>query len=642
MSGFWEHSMRGTRTEMTWADYLAVAVAPVLIMLLVGSLVFFLSDVGYAGKFPGVIRWVLFWFVFGSVMLARVSITQGVAHASFLGLGLALATIVVLATLVSNAFIACLLIGVVWWCAHKLTWNCTFIDETIDPSAAGLLETAGQDERIKDRRIGTRSAAEKVYDPLSEETFRAEAVARLKLAPWWKRAWNAITDLEPRAHAPGLSVLYFSLAALPLFGFGQWLIPARDAGRQSSAFRWLTLYLMAGLALLAITSFLGMRRYLRRRTLEMPASMTSAWVGVSAALIAALLIGGMLLPLPGAQSDLSVAFRDRVLGSPEREASKVAPVKIDGTESDDPDASRTSEGEKSEDQQPSEKNSQEPGGQPDKQGEGTTDQQSEGNEASGSSSDDPGERSGNSESQQSGNEPSESSSDESSSDEQQQQDQDQQQSKSSDGDAPSKQDPAQSGQQSSPPPAPPSHPPTPPNPLGALGTILRPLIWIAVFVGALVLAVVFRHQIIAFLREIAEIWRGIWQLAFPQRAKVVEEAVAPKELPRPFASFANPFRDGRAQQASPDDLVKYTFAALAAWSFEQGSPKLPDETPLEFAARASRQFPELGQDANRLAGWLARSLYARQLPTQECVATVQSLWNTLEVPLQRGLATAGR
>lgn len=636
--------MRGARLDMTWADYLAVAVAPVLIMLLVGSLVFFLSDVGYGGELPGVIRWVLFWFVFGAVMLARVSITQGVAHAAFLGLGLGLATALVMVVLVNNALVACGLIVVVWWCAHKLTWNCTFIDETVDPSASGLLETAGQDERWADRRIGKRSAAEKVYDPLSEETFRSEETLRRQLAPWWKRAWYAISDMEPRAHAPGLSVLYFSLAALPLFGLGQWLIPANDAARQASAFRWLALYLLAGLSLLAITSFLGLRRYLRRRGLEMPASMTTAWVGVSAVLIGALLVGGMLLPLPSAQHDLAQAFRNRVLRSPERGASRVAPVKLDGVESDDPEASRMS-GDESEQESSGERQPGQSGSQGESSGDQADRAKSGERAANGDSQDASDGQRGEGGSDQSHDEKEEEGSAQGPSSHGSQQQQ--QQSSSSQGppsgDPSSNQQNGNSPQPSgSAPTPPPAHPTTPPNPLGALGSILRPLIWIAVIVGGVILAIVFRHQIIAFLREIAEIWRGIWRIAFPARPRPVVETAVVKEPPRPFSSFANPFRNGRARGASPDELVKYTFAALAAWAQERGAPHLPEETPLEFAARASGQFPELGAGPNRLAGWLARSLYARQLPPDECLATLRELWDAMEHSVGQGLvASAG-
>lgn len=634
--------MAASKPEMTWADYLAVGVAPVFIMALVGSLCFFLLDLGYAGEHAGRLRFALFWFVFGSVMLARVSITQGVAHAGLLGLGLGLATIAVLIAFVDQALIACLLVGVVWWCAHKLTWNCTFIDETVDPSAAGLLETAGADDRLAERRIGARSKAEQAPRPLADDDIRAEEAERWRHAPWWKRAWRSLTDLEPKAHAPGLSVLYFSLAALPLFGFGQWLIPAGAEDRQASAFRWLALYLASGLSLLLITSFLGLRRYLRRRTLEMPAAMTSSWIGVGGAMIAALLLGALVLPLPSARTDWAVALRDRVLTSPRREASRMAPLKSDGTPSDDPDAARTANGK----QQPDSDTTSDDAGTPGEPN-GAPGEQNE----SGQSGDE--EKAAAEGQQQSADrEPSNSHQDAAErSDGQQPADEEQQgnssqsgggsQSSGGSGDQQQSSQSGPSGEKSSPQPGnqgsvsstppPPTHPPaSPANPLSSLAW-LRPLFWIGLALVVLIAAIIYRRQVLALLREIADIWRGLWQIFFPRKARAsTEEPPAPKPPFQPFARFANPFSDGRARQMSTDELVKYTFAALEAWAYEHGAAHRAEETPLEFTARIAAAFDALGPDATRLGGWLARSLYARQSPPRDALATLEALWRTMQ------------
>ena len=37
------------------------------------------------------------------------------------------------------------LMGVVWWCAHKLTWDCTLIDDDEDASGEGLMQRIGVD-----------------------------------------------------------------------------------------------------------------------------------------------------------------------------------------------------------------------------------------------------------------------------------------------------------------------------------------------------------------------------------------------------------------------------------------------------------------------------------------------------------------
>ncbi len=74
---------------------------------------------------------------------------------------------------------------------------------------------------------------------------------------WWRRSRGK--------HTPGVWVLYFSLAALPLFGIGQHWVPAADVGRRRYVFSLLLVYVASALALLVTTSFLGLRRYLRQR-----------------------------------------------------------------------------------------------------------------------------------------------------------------------------------------------------------------------------------------------------------------------------------------------------------------------------------------------------------------------------------------
>ena len=51
--------MAANKKRLTVADYLAVAVSPALIMVLVGSLCFFLIEVFYRGQAPGAVRWLM-------------------------------------------------------------------------------------------------------------------------------------------------------------------------------------------------------------------------------------------------------------------------------------------------------------------------------------------------------------------------------------------------------------------------------------------------------------------------------------------------------------------------------------------------------------------------------------------------------
>src|SRR5262249_11972055 len=143
--------------------------------------------------------------------------------------------------------------------------------------------------------------------------------------PWWQQ-W-LMNDRRP--HAPGVWVVYFSLAALPLFGFGGWFVPAADSGSRTRAFQFLAVYVGSALALLLATSFLGLRRYLRQRRLEMPLDMTATWTVLGLAMIGGTLVIAAVLPRPRAEyslTQLPVAFTSAV-----RRASRFA-VGKEGTE----------------------------------------------------------------------------------------------------------------------------------------------------------------------------------------------------------------------------------------------------------------------------------------------------------------------
>src|SRR5262245_52052584 len=67
--------------RQTLADYVVIVLSPVLIMGLVGSLVFFLLEVFYRtdGQWKGRLQWILFFYVFGIVLVARISMMGEIA-----------------------------------------------------------------------------------------------------------------------------------------------------------------------------------------------------------------------------------------------------------------------------------------------------------------------------------------------------------------------------------------------------------------------------------------------------------------------------------------------------------------------------------------------------------------------------------
>src|SRR5437870_2496491 len=145
--------MSPTKPGKTLADYLAIALSPALIMALVGSLVFFTLEFSYRGQYAGSLRWMLFWFVLASVLISRISIEHGSTHAGIYGLGLGAAVALKMFQFIDSVLLPLCLLGMVWWCASKLVWDCTLIDEEADASGEGLLQIAGLDES-KGHRAG--------------------------------------------------------------------------------------------------------------------------------------------------------------------------------------------------------------------------------------------------------------------------------------------------------------------------------------------------------------------------------------------------------------------------------------------------------------------------------------------------------
>src|SRR5258707_1162713 len=146
--------MAAERESPSVADYVVTGIGPALVMLMVGSLVFFLVEVLYAGKYSDRLLYTMFFFVFGAVLVARISIQIDAGRAKFYGIALAIVVYLALLSYVeypsgwlkSWGWLANLgLMVLVWWSAHKLTWDCTHIDEKAESSGRGLLNAAGLD-----------------------------------------------------------------------------------------------------------------------------------------------------------------------------------------------------------------------------------------------------------------------------------------------------------------------------------------------------------------------------------------------------------------------------------------------------------------------------------------------------------------
>ena len=199
--------MASNRRRGTLVDYLVAAIEPALIITMVGSLMFFLLDMWYDGPVIARLRWILFWFVLGIVLITRVSMQIGTNLA--LGYGVALGGAVALVATVLAGFQPALLVimGIVWWATHRLTFDCTLLDEDQD-AGVGLLQETGLDPALATEPISPPTPTE--HDP------EAMDASLLPQRPWWKRAKARRRPGPPAQCAGNLADLFHGRLASPV------------------------------------------------------------------------------------------------------------------------------------------------------------------------------------------------------------------------------------------------------------------------------------------------------------------------------------------------------------------------------------------------------------------------------------------
>jgi hypothetical protein len=622
------------------ADYVTIALSPVLIMALVGSLVFFLLEVLYAGQYAGQLQWTLFFFVFAMVLVARISIEMGSERAGMYGLGMVLAGFLALQLYLKfpeDSPLAMFgwainlgLMLLIWWCANKLTWDCTAIDDNVDASGQGLLEAAGLDQ----------VAPAKPEEELESEEPEKPPIRSTGLVGWWERYERYRDEQRKKPHTPGVWVVYFSLAALPLFGLGQALIPAEDGERRRYVFWLMACYVASGLSLLVTTAYLGLRRYLRQRKLRMPVAMTGIWLALGGGMIVVLMIVGALMPRPNAEYSL---FKFTPLGSKERNASQYA-MRSEG--------SGKGQGSTSADKPKDDQEAQQGAGtKRDPKAQGTTQGKSGSGAKSGKSKTggkSSGNKGGNSRSQSRQKDDSGKNQDEKKDDEKRDQEDEQK-------DDEKDKDTEKSGSPSRFEPSKTTSTRTSNNSvskvvssLGKVGPVLK---WILIIAGVLAIGFFLLRSGLRFLanfttwaQRLLDALRSWWESLFGSAKKESEssreeqEESEPVVRLQPFASYPNPFHDGRAEEMSPNDLIRYSFEALQAWAYERDLERHPKETPLEFAARLVEEVPGLEAEAQRLAGLYARVAYARARFGDASKGPIKQFWERLQAVAERPLS----
>ena len=143
--------MAAEDTQPTLLDFITAALSPALIMGLIGALIFFLIDLCYAGQYSGQMQWVMFFYVFGVVLTARMSMLlslgRSLIYAGILGAAtlMALQTYVEFPPLVPHQLhfvISVFLIVLCTWCAYMLVRDCTALEDRADAARGALHRSA--------------------------------------------------------------------------------------------------------------------------------------------------------------------------------------------------------------------------------------------------------------------------------------------------------------------------------------------------------------------------------------------------------------------------------------------------------------------------------------------------------------------
>ena len=257
------------RQRMTLGDYVAIGITPALIMFMIGALSCYLVSCVYAGEFAGRLKFICAMYAMGVVATSRIAIEEGSEHALLFGGPLALVTFIAAQRFVqAGMLINGVLVAAIWWSAHKLTWDCTVIDDAEGGAGEGVLQAAGFDTSSMEGQGDTIGADQDFVATTAEADPQEDPKIR---KPFWVR-W---AERQRHSHTPGATVVYFLLAAVPLLALGNM---ARASDQPGVGFLELVVFVASALALLSTTSFLNLRRYLRQRRLQMPVEMTRVWL----------------------------------------------------------------------------------------------------------------------------------------------------------------------------------------------------------------------------------------------------------------------------------------------------------------------------------------------------------------------------
>tara|TARA_Y100001934_G_scaffold280349_1_gene386827 strand:- start:11185 stop:12996 length:1812 start_codon:yes stop_codon:yes gene_type:complete len=599
------------KPQKTLFDYLGILISPVLIMMLVGSIVFFVLEYSFNDfRYEGKLKWVMFWFVCASVLIGRIAIERGTGMAGFYALGLATAV-----GLWTNKFLGFVpliwfLLAFVWWCSHMLTKDCTLIDDTEDASGEGLIEASGLSKSKEEEKEAVVATGR---DGLPKRPPKRKSLLRRMLPDFSKN--------KGKPHAPGKWIVWFSLLALPAFGIVHALMDKSEAAvEQSYGFQLLMLYVIAALCLLMITSFLGLRRYLRQRYLKMPMTVTGQWLLMGGGVALTILLLALLLPRPNASYDMT-ALIDEVSAQVQKASDRAF------SDKDGLDDESKKNFKQSKEKVDSDRGKQENSGGGDKQGK------------SGTSGDDakPGEKDGQGEAPSKEQSKDKKGDDNDAINRNPGKAEDQKKSERGGNERePSERKGKEEGAKTE-------------KKLSEEGKFedlreskamqspewIGPAVKVAIycFFGGVALFFLIRHRK-AIMEGLRKFLEDLMQLFGKRPAKkkttqAAAEAQEPKKPEKPFCKFPNPFLNGAVHRESPEEIINYSYRAMEAWAYEHDLPRTMDQTPVEFGENLSENAPEIAETAPQLSQIYSEIAYTNEPAPDDSLDVAKQLWAQL-------------
>lgn len=452
-------------------------------------------------------------------------------------------------------FFNLIIFAVLWWVAHKITAACS----ADSPEAIAAASESGSFRSLKFRLPrGARVEEPQTIDELSPPE---EAEKR-----WAQKL--------PASH-PGRILLYFSLFAVPAFGFGVYLFDETDPHRTRLGIL-LFIYLWCILALLFLSSLSQISNYFETRGVTLPESVGLTWLAIGFSLVTFVLLAAFFLPQPASVS--SAYVRERMEVAYEGwEASR-------GFREESPDEGAPSAGEKD-----AGGGAADASAETKSRGSGGGDQ-SEGGAGREDAGDGKKERF---ETQREGDE-------------------------TTRGDAVSE------------PPDRRSRSRRARGEVSGIDRFFEGAMTVAIWVGAIAAGVVLIALVVAFLRGAAG---SLAEFRF-RRRKEKEKKKPGKEKDRTAPAralrrFGDPF-SGPARLEDGDELIRYLWKATLAWCAEYGTPCEAGQTPSEFVAQKPEALRGFEEQARFLAGLVNFSEFSGQPVPESVRPRLHDYWKALQ------------